>query len=507
MDKETLKLLEECLKTANEAGVPQDQAEQFISYSYIPLPWQWQFHAQARKADQENGPVDIGVGGARGPGKSHAVLSQVALDDCQRVEGLKVLFLRQTGVAAKESFDDLIEKVVIGHVPYERVGSTLKVGKRGRVVLGGFKDANDIDKYIGIEYDIIIVEELNQLTLEKYTKLRGSLRTSKTNWRPRMYTSFNPGGLGHDFVKNRYVIPYRDKKESATRFIGSTYLSNPYLNKEYIEYLEDLKGDLGKMWREGEWDIFAGQAFSEFSRIKHVIRSLIPSTTFYHYLSIDWGYTETKPHAFSGYLHCEIRMKTEDGRNFTRVITYKEWAGNRKAPDEWASVIYNDCLKMGIKPEYGVVDSSMFNPTSDYGRSIADLFMDKWKDLNSKQAWISLKKGTKDRKGRKAATHNWLSIAPDDLPYWMITENCKYLIETIPTLIVEENNPEDIDTEGPDDPYDSATYYLYTVKFISVRKGVLPYKSYTIPQRVQWNKKGDKQMPLDIKEFENAQNE
>lgn len=200
-------------------------------------------------------------------------------------------------------------------------------------------------------------------------------------------------------------------------------------------------------------------------------------------------------------------MKTEDGRNFTRVITYKEWAGNRKAPDEWSTIIYNDCLKMGIKPEHGVVDSSMFNPTSDYGRSIADLFMDKWKDLNSKQAWISLKKGTKDRKGRKAATHNWLSIAPDDLPYWMITENCKYLIETIPTLIVEENNPEDIDTEGPDDPYDSATYYLYTVKFISVRKGVLPYKSYTIPQRVQWNKKGDKQMPLDIKEFENAQNE
>lgn len=472
MDLQTQKALELCILTAQKLNVPRDQVEQFISHGYVPLPWQWQFHAAARQADVVDGPVDIGLGGARGPGKSHAVLSQAALDDCQRIDNLKGLFLRQTGVAAQESFDDLVTKVVAGHVPYQRTGSLLKFKNGSKIVLGGFKDEKDIDKYIGIEYDFIIVEELNQLTEDKYTKLRGSLRTSKPNWRPRMYTSFNPGGIGHAFVKARYITPHRFKTEKETRFIGSTYKANPYLNQEYIEYLESLTGELGRTWREGDWDIFSGQAFSEFNRTLHMIRTMIPSRSFPHYMSMDWGYTEKKEYAFSCYLHALIRMKTADGQNFNRVITYKEWCGNKKNPDKWAEIIYKDCTKMAIKPLADRVDSSMFNPSSDYGNSIEKLFHNKWKELNKDQAWIPLKKGTKDRVGRKATVHNWLSLAPDGLPYWLITENCKWLLETLPQLITDEHNLEDVDTDGPDDPYDSASYFLYSdVKFIAVKAG------------------------------------
>src|SRR3990167_8488663 len=214
MENQNQIALMKCLATAKEAGVPKDQANIFITSGYIPLPWQWEFHAAAREADKENGPVDIGVGGARGPGKSHAVLAQAGFDDCQRIPNLKGLFLRQTGMAAKESFDDLIQKVLAGRIKYERTISTLKFPNGSRIVLGGFKTASDIDKYIGIEYDFIIVEELNQLTGDKYLKLRGSLRTSKPDWRPRMYTSFNPGGIGHDHVKSRYILPFREGTET-----------------------------------------------------------------------------------------------------------------------------------------------------------------------------------------------------------------------------------------------------------------------------------------------------
>ena len=91
-----------CIESAKDAGCLSEQVEQLLNYGYIPYPWQWRFHAACREADEPNGPVDIGLGGARGPGKSHAVLSQTALDDCQRVKGLKCLFLRQTGTSAKE---------------------------------------------------------------------------------------------------------------------------------------------------------------------------------------------------------------------------------------------------------------------------------------------------------------------------------------------------------------------------------------------------------------------
>jgi len=490
-----------CLSAAKHAGVPRDQAEAFVSHGYIPLGWQWEFHAVARQADLPNGPVDIGLGGARGPGKSHAVLSQAALDDCQRIPNLKGLFLRQTGIAAQESFDDLVDKVVRGRVQYKKTGSVLSFPNGSRILLGGFQYEKDIDKYIGIEYDFIIVEELNQITGDKYLKLRGSLRTSKPNWRPRMYTSFNPGGIGHQFVKERYILPHMEDKQKETRFVPSTYRENPYLNKEYIGYLESLTGELGRAWREGDWDIFAGQAFPEFRQKTHAIKSIKPSSNFEHGLSIDWGYTDKKPCAFSAYLHALIKMKLPDGQNFNRVITYMEWSGNLKTPREWAKIIYEDCLKMGIKLTKGIADSSIFNPSSDYGKDIAAIFMEEWRKLNAGDSWLTLGKGTKDRKGRVATAHDWLSIAPDGLPYWMITQNCYQLLTTLPILQVDEHNFEDVDTTGLDDPYDSATYYLYGgVKFIGIKAGAFTYGQGATPVKVQFNKDGQ-QIPLDVNEW------
>src|SRR3990167_8777874 len=106
MDQNQIQALEKCVQTAKNAGVPADQAKLLLESGYIPLPWQWEFHAAAREADKPGGPVDIGAGGARGPGKSHVVLSQAGLDDCQRIPNLKGLFLRQTGISAQESFDE-----------------------------------------------------------------------------------------------------------------------------------------------------------------------------------------------------------------------------------------------------------------------------------------------------------------------------------------------------------------------------------------------------------------
>ncbi len=191
-------------------------------------------------------------------------------------------------------------------------------------------------------------------------------------------------------------------------------------------------------------------------------------------------------------------MKLPDGQNFNRVITYMEWSGNLKSPRDWAKIIYEDCLKMGIKPTRSVVDSSMFNPSSDYGKSIATLFMDEWKTLNGDDSWLLLGRGTKDRIGRKATAHDWLSIAPDGLPYWLITKNCHQLLITLPDLQEDEHNREDVDTDGLDDPYDSVTYYLYGgVKFIGVKAGAINYGQGVAPVRVQFDKKGE-QVPVDL---------
>ena len=49
---------------------------------------------------------ELGFGGARGPGKSHASFAQLALDDCRRYPGLKTLYLRKVGKQAREQFEE-----------------------------------------------------------------------------------------------------------------------------------------------------------------------------------------------------------------------------------------------------------------------------------------------------------------------------------------------------------------------------------------------------------------
>src|ERR1041384_3158315 len=99
-DKEPAKLL---LAIAKECGVPDDALKRFLAANYVPQPKQLEFHGAARLCDHDDGPVRVGIGGARGGAKSHAMLGQMVIDDCQRMRGLKFLFLRKVLKAARES--------------------------------------------------------------------------------------------------------------------------------------------------------------------------------------------------------------------------------------------------------------------------------------------------------------------------------------------------------------------------------------------------------------------
>ncbi len=446
-----------------KAGCPKDQVDRLINSSYIPFPWQWQFHASARLADNEDGPVDIGLGGARGPGKSHAVLSQVALDDCQRIDGLKCLFLRHTGTAAKESFDDLVDKVVRGHVEYRKTINTLKFPNGSRVLLGGFHDQRDIDKYIGIEYDVIIVEELNQLTLEKYQKLRGSLRTSKEGWRPRMYTSFNPGGVGHQFVKDRYVIPYREKTQKETCFVPSNYKQNPALHEGYIEYLESLEGDLGKAWREGEWDLFAGQYFGEWRFNKHVRKPFAIPLSWFRFRSID-------PSGRSGTTSCHWYAVDPDGK----VYVYKEYYETGKDYDEHAKAIYQKSIdEDGVSEDYRytVMDSAAF-AKAGYSETAAEIY--------ERNGITGLVPAAKERVIGWNAVHSYLRWDIHTPPQLVIFENCVNLIREIPQAQHDEDgkNPEDVKSvyigAMHNDAIDELRYFLRTLRDMKAPKTLTP---------------------------------
>lgn len=220
------------IRAAKAAGVPKDSLERFLLAGYVPQPKQLIFHGLARAADHIGELEDLGYGGARGGGKTHCGFAQVAIDDCQKWSGLNVLFLREKSGSAEESITKLCTKLLqrVAHRPtrtmiYFPNGSSIKVGH--------FQYEKDINQYLSLEYDVIFIEQAEQLSQSKLADIKTVNRTSIPDFKPRMYYTFNWGGLSHTFLKNKFLLPFRAGSEITTRFIPATVYDNKKVDPFY----------------------------------------------------------------------------------------------------------------------------------------------------------------------------------------------------------------------------------------------------------------------------------
>lgn len=453
--------LERYVSAAHQAGCPQDQVQNFLAGGYVALSKALPFHAFARQADLANGPTMIALGGARGPGKTHQTFAQAALDDCQRFAGLKVLFLRKIAKNAKESFDDLITKILVT-IPYDyaRSNNLLNFPNGSMIVLGGFQNDADIDKYIGIEYDEIVIEEATTLSERKLDMIRGSLRTTKPGWRARAYLTTNPGGIGHTYFKNKFVMPYRQGNQSNTRFIPSNYKDNPFLSPEYVQYLEELPGALGRAWRDGDWDTFEGMAFPNWDHTKHAVDPFPIPAHWPKWRAVDWGYSAP----FACY-----------------------WFARN--PDNQRIYVYRELYAKGLTD---VTQARLIKDNTPNDEMIKATFMDPamWtrNRQNESQVWSTADTYTKegifptkadnDRLSGKRKFDRLLGDLADGLPGIQFFSTCFNAIRTIPELIFDNLRPEDVDTTLEDHAFDAVKYGLTDIREVVIkpeRQTINPY--------------------------------
>jgi len=258
---------------ALQAGCVPDQIQKLIRAGIRLQPRQLAASAAARLCDHPAGPTAIGYGGARGGGKTHWLFSQLGADDCQRVPGLKCLLLRKVGKSNLENFAALGQRL-FATLPHGFNASRglLTFANGSQIILGHYQCEKDIDTYLGLEYDVIGIEEATQLTQSKYNLIRTCLRTSKPNWRPRLYTTANPGGVGHDWYYKLFILPHERAAETDTRFIPARVEDNQFINPEYKNILDQCTGWQREAWRDGNWNIAAGGFFNTFRHEVHVIR-------------------------------------------------------------------------------------------------------------------------------------------------------------------------------------------------------------------------------------------
>ena len=445
----TPKTLDSFLRLARSAGMPQDQVVNLYERGYVPFPKQILFHAAARECDKPDGPIKVGFGGARGPGKTTTTFAQMALDDCQRVPGLKCLFIRQTQKSAKESFEDLRLRL-LRRTPHDHAGTTgiLKFPNGSRIHLGGFANDKDIDKYLGLEYDLIAIEEDTQLSASKKQQLLTCLRTSKRNWRPRSYHTTNPGGVDHAGYKKTFIEPFRKGTQTATRFIPSFASDNPALNAEYLDTLNNLTGWLRGAWLDGDWDIAAGQFFTTWRYEEHTCEPFPIPDNADVWAALDYGFTHPTV-ACLAFKH--------DGTYYIAA----EHCRAKALPPTHAEAIKAMLARKGVtldrlKAFYAGAD--VFQMKGDaQGKKISQQYQ---------ECGIRLRPAVDDRIAGAAKLLQLLGDKDNNIPSkFKIFRDCPYLIEQIPAMIHDQRRPEDVlkvDVDeagnGGDDGYDCVRY-------------------------------------------------
>jgi len=493
---------------AQAAGCPKDQMHNFVRAGVILQARQLAASAAARLCDRSDGPSAVGFGGARGGGKSFWLLAQMGVDDCQRFPGLKCLLLRKVGKANLENFEDFRRRL-FRRLPHEFATSygTLTFANGSRIFAGHFQNEKDIDAYLGLEYDVIGVEEATTLTARKYQDITTCCRSSKPGWRPRLYSTANPGGIGHAWYRKQFIVPGSEHSQRLsesrvgvkaispgpvrnecrpgatfsptggegrdeevrgplhscwdgrrdTIFIPARVGDNAFTNPEYRKVLERLGGWQKRAWLDGDWDIAAGQFFTTFRREVHVLDDFDDMRARQWFAALDYG--------FAHYTVALLGCRDGDGNTFI----VDEHAARSWLPRQHAEAIRAMVARHamnGVVAMRGLARLSMRSQVEIQSRPLALSDLQRFvagTDVFSRQSdgstiarqysreGITLRPANMDRVNgwaeilQRLGAPNAAPAGPAGLrPTLFIHRRCQRLIETLPALQHDPNHPEDV---------------------------------------------------------------
>lgn len=386
------------------------------------------------------------------------------------IPGFKALIIRRSAPELKSShlmeLPREIARMGLSPDAFHSTDMKLRLPQHSLVQFAHLEDEKALTKMLSTQYDAIFGDELATFLHTQFTWALTSLRSTIPGFIPYFKGGTNPVGPGAGWVRDLWIT--RAAAEDPKRYPGyraEDYLAihadmdeNPYVNPEvYAQVFEGIASDaVRNALRHGIWAI-EGQAFSEFAPEKdgrpwHVIPQLprykgVPISHVPHYevvRAIDWGYQRPGVCLW-------IVLLPDNG-----AIVFKEWYFQGMTPEQVCEVIHAE--SEGLTVRYTVADTAMWQ--EHVGPSIAERF---------ENSGVPMVEADKHRINGWVQVHTWLRTEVDQgdgprpqLQFLKTPEGlgCPKLIRSMPEMVIDEKNPEDIQTRGVEDDGPDALRYF-----------------------------------------------
>ena len=417
-------------------------------------------------------------GGAAGGGKSEALVAEALRQ--AHIPHYRALILRKTYPELSELVDKS-QRYYRGAFPgaqWSEARHMWRFPSGAKIYFGAMQHTNDRFKYQGRAYDYIAFDELTHFTQDEYLYLLSRNRASGPGTRVYLRASANPGGIGHGWVKARFLTPappmqtiWEDVQvrtpdgavHTARRsriFVPSTVFDNQILlqnDPAYAARLAALPDADRRALLYGDWDAFAGQVFSEWRadpahyadrRYTHVVDPFPIPRGWRVVRGFDFGYS--RPFSVGWW------AISPDGA----LCRIRELYGCTGTPNEgvrWEPAriareikkIEQDDPNIRGRTVRGVADPSIFDESR--GESVAQMM---------EREGIFFDRGDNSRIAGKMQVHHRLAFDQNGAPGLTVFSTCRHFIRTVPALVYDPVNVEDVNTAMEDHIYDEMRYVV-----------------------------------------------
>jgi hypothetical protein len=438
-------------------------------------------------------------GGSAGGGKSDSLVIEALRQ--VHIPHYKALILRKTFPQLAELIDKTLNYYprAFPGARYNASSHTWTFPSGAKIIFGAMQHTQDKTKYQGQAYDFIAFDELTHFTLEEYEYLKSRNRPNGPGTRVYIRSTANPGGIGHGWVKERFITPappmtpieeevvwktpdgetHTGKQKRI--FVNSSVFDNPALlqnDPQYVQRLASMNEADRNALLYGDWDSFSGQVFTEWRNDPahyadhewtHVIEPFKIPDHWTIWCGLDWGYS--RPYSVNW-------IAAEPGRHGgqNRLYVIRELygctgtpnVGVKQEPTEVAraiKAIEADDPNLRGRVIHRVGDPAIWG--SDGTESIGSLM---------ERERVLFDKGNHARIDGKMQFHHRFRFDEYGQPLLYVFNTCKHFIRTIPALVYDERNVEDVCSENEDHTYDSVRYVL-------MENPIAPPKPAEIPPR------------------------